>query len=242
VGGLLSSPRRRRRIAAGIVFAAVVGTVAFVMVNWSNTAHVEKEHFTNEPAQIDALPVKAPFAQARREGVLVTARRFLRTAVVRENIDDSWELTAPTLKAGYTRERWATEDIPVQPYPVDAAKWKVDYSWVDVVGLKVALFPKHGTKVPAAVFDMQLHAFGSGKNRRWLVDSWTPASYVGIPSAPLGASSSLREVPVKQVLPTKWLFAPLAIFALLVLVPATMALRGWWRSRRALRAYKSGLG
>jgi hypothetical protein len=240
VGRLLSSPRRRRRLLAGTVLAGVVGGVAFVMVNWSNTAHVEHERFTNEPVQVDPLPVHAPFAQARREGVLQTAQRFLRTAVVREHVDDSWELTAPSLKQGYTRERWATDDIPVQPYPVDAAKWKVDYSWVDVVGLKVALFPKHGTKVPAAVFDMELHAFGNGKNRRWLVDSWTPASYTQIPDAPLGATN-VRDVQVKQVLPTRWLLAPLAIFALLLLVPTALGLRGWWRGRRALRAYRSGL-
>ena len=51
------------------------------------------------------------------------------------------------------------------PYPVDVAKWDVDYSWEGVVGLKVALFPKKGEDVPAAVFDMQLRAFGKGDRR-----------------------------------------------------------------------------
>jgi hypothetical protein len=212
------------------------------MVHWSNTGRRERESFRNEPAQVESAPVRAPFSKARREGVLVTARRFLRTAVVRDHVADSWELTAPSLKAGYTPRRWATQDIPVQPYPVDAARWKVDYSWVDVVGLKVALFPRRGSQVPPAVFDMELQAFGRGPSRRWLVDSWTPSGYRGVPEGPLGARPAAPAVEVKQGLPTHWLLLPLAVLAVGLLVPATMGVRGWVRGRRALRTYKSNLG
>lgn len=221
----------------------VVGSIAFAMIHWSNTGREFEDSFTNRPAQVDAIPKKAPFARARREGALATAKRFLRTAVVRERVEESWDLTAPTLRTGYTRESWATEDIPVQPYPVDAARWRVDYSWEDTVGLKVALFPKHGAKVPAAVFDMELTAYGKGKNRRWLVDSWTPASYVGIPSAPLGArpAAAADLVPEEGQLSATWLLLPGAILGLLVLIPILLGLRGWWRGRRAVKRYLSSL-
>ena len=233
---LLGSPRRRRRMLKG--GSAVLGLAAlvFVMAHWSNTAKPEPEVFSNEPSQVDPLPVLAPFAKAKREGVL-------RTAVVRENVAASWDLTAPTLKQGYTRKTWATEDIPVQPYPVDAAKWKVDYSWQDTVGLKAALFPQKGHEdVPAAVFDMELTAYGKGKSRHWLVDSWTPTSYTGIPAGPLGSS---RRAPVlyidKPRIESRWLLAPFVVFGLALLIPIGLGVRGWWRGRRAVRRYEAGL-
>ena len=240
--GLLSSPRRRRRLSRGGLAVAAVAAVAFSLVHWSNTGKSLDAPFSDEPAQIDKPPKRAPFRQAKREGVLQTARAFLRTAVVRENVDDSWELTAPTLKNGYTRRQWATQDIPVQPYPVDAARWKVDYSWENTVGLKVALFPKRGSKAPAAVFDMELTAYGTGENRRWLVDSWTPTSYVGIPSAPLGARPvAAGPTEAEGQLDAGWLLLPLALLSLVVIVPLLLGVRGWWRGRQAYRRYLSEL-
>lgn len=224
---------------------AAVGLAAlvFVMAHWSNTAKLEPEVFSNEPSQdMTAVPTRVPFAKAKREGVLRTAAKFLRTAVVREHVADSWELTDPALKQGYTRATWATQDIPVQPYPVDSAKWKVDYSWPNVVGLKAAVFPKKGHDVPAAVFDMELHAYGKGKNRRWLVDSWTPTSYTGIPAGPLGANANRGVVyEGKKPIATRWLFAPFILFGLAMLVPLGLGIRGWLRGRRAVRRYEAGL-
>ncbi len=240
--GLLGSPRRRRRLVKGGAVLVALAALVFAMVRWSNTAKPEPEVFRNEPSQVDPVPVRAPFAKAKREGVLRTAARFLRTAVVRENVAASWDLTAPALKQGYTRKRWATQDIPVQPYPVDTARWKLDYSWQDTVGLKAALFPKKGHDVPAAVFDMELTAYGKGKDRRWLVDSWTPTSYTGIPAGPLGSSRTQTVQYIdKPRLQTRWLFAPFIIFGVALLIPIGLGVRGWLRGRRAVRRYEAGL-
>jgi hypothetical protein len=239
---LLSSPRRRRRLAMGGAVALIAGAVAFSLVYWSNTAHPPPETF-DDTAGFRPEPVQesVPFARARKEGALVTAKKFLQTAVVRENVAQSWDLTAPSLRTGFTKRTWATNDIPVQPYPVDAARWGVDYSFEDEIGLKVALFPKRGANVPAAVFDMHLLAFGSGKNRRWLVDSWTPASYVRIPSGPLGAPQPAFPAFEKGRLSATWLLVPLSIFAVLALALVLYMGRDWWAGRRALRRYKATL-
>lgn len=218
----------------------VVG-VAFSMVHWSNTAHPQVERFARGPeVPPEPTPKPAPFAQARKEGVLKTAAQFLETAVARKNVDRSWELTAPSLRIGYTKQTWATTDIPVQPYPVDAARWGVGYSLKDTVGLRVALFPPPKSEVPAAVFDMQLRAFGTGKHRRWLVDSWTPASYVGVPSGPLG-SSRARGIPrfEKGRIGTMWVFAPVGVFVLLGLLLVVHFGSDWWSGKRAARRYKA---
>jgi hypothetical protein len=241
--GVLSSPRRRRRLAWAGSGALVAGGIAFSMIYWANTGTTyELAPKGNEPIDVVAPPPPpAPFSAAREEGVLDTATRFLRTAVVREHVEKSWELTAPSLKAGYTPRSWATQDIPVQPYPVESARWDVDYSWEGVVGLKVALFPKRGTNVPAAVFDMQLRAFGKGDKRRWLVDSWTPTSYTQVPSGPLLSTRNQSPPVYRSPLGASWLFLPLSILSLIVLVPLTVLVRGWLRDRRATRRYEASL-
>ena len=241
--GVLSSPRRRRRLIGGGGAALVLAAIAFSMIHWSNTGtNYDIAADPAEPAPPPPAPRPARFTPGVREAVLNTAARFLQTAVVREDVADSWELTAPSLKAGYTRETWATRDIPVTPYPVDSARWDLDYSWRGVVGLKVALFPKRGAEVPAAIFDMQLRSFGRGENRRWLVDSWTPTSYTGVPQGPLlGGGRNQIPVAMKSPLGATWLFVPLGVLSLALLIPLVVLGRGWWRDRRATRRYHATL-
>ena len=212
------------------------------MIYWSNTGtDYDIAAAKSEPAPLPPPPKRVPFTADVRKDVLDTAARFLETAVVREHVEDSWELTAPSLRAGYTPKTWATQDIPVAPYPVDVARWDVDYSWEGVVGLKVALFPKKGESVPAAVFDMQLRAFGKGDKRRWLVDSWTPTSYTQVPRGPLLGGSNQPQVEYKSPLGPTWLFLPLGILSLALAVPLLFLGRNWWRGRRAVRQYEATL-
>jgi hypothetical protein len=241
----LSSPRRRRRLAWGAIATALAGGVAFSMIHWSNTGTKYVLTATgpvNEPAQVlPPQPPPAPFTRAVRTQVLDTASRFLRTAVMRKNVGDSWELVHPSLRAGYTRSTWATQDIPVAPYPMQSARWDVDYSWRGMVGLKIALFPPKGSEVPAAVFDMHLRALGKGDKRRWLVESWTPTSYTGVPQGPLLGGSNRPQVEYKSPLGAGWLTIPLAILLLVLLVPTVVLARGWRRDRRAVREYEASL-
>jgi hypothetical protein len=221
---------------------AVVAAIVFSMIHWSNTGtNYDIAAPRSEPAPPPPGPQSARFTPAVRREVLDTAAQFLQTAVAREHVEDSWELTAPSLKAGYTQKTWATQDIPVPPYPVDVARWDVDYSWEGVVGLKVALFPKKGEDVPAAVFDMQLRAFGKGDDRRWLVDSWTPTSYTGVPNGPLLGGSNRPPVAYKSPLGPSWLFLPLGVLSLALLIPLFLLGRNWWRDRRAVRRYEASL-
>ena len=39
----------------------------------------------------------------------------------------------PALRVGYTRRAWATQDIPVVPYPLDFAKYQLKGSFTDSV-------------------------------------------------------------------------------------------------------------
>ena len=242
--GVLSSPRRRRRLVWGGGAALVAAGISFSMIHWSNTGTKYVLTATgplNEPAQVlPPQPPPAPFTSAVRTQVLDTASRFLRTAVVRENVGDSWELVHPSLRAGYTRRTWATQDIPVAPYPMESARWDIDYSWRGMVGLKIALFPRKGTDVPAAIFDMHLRALGKGDKRRWLVESWTPTSYTGVPQGPLLGSNG-PPLEYKSPLGPGWLAIPFAILLLVLLVPIVVLARSWIRDRRAARRYEATL-
>jgi hypothetical protein len=240
VRGFLSSPRRRRRGLTVLFVTLVLAGVTFSMVRWSNTSHVH--YAKTRPGKPTIVPVSVPadFRTAKREGVLLVAAEFVNTAVRRQRVAASYDLATPALRRGYTRKTWATHDIPVQPYPLDWARYKVKGSFTDSVWLQVALYPDRKHKaIPATVFDLTLKPFSDGKSRRWLVDSWAPAGYQGVPSGPLGSTRNVADVEYKSVLSKRWLLVPISVFALGLLLLATLGVLGWWRGRLALKRYRS---
>ena len=136
----------------------------------------------------------------------------------------------------------------MQPYPLEVAKYDVKGSFTDSVWLQVALFPDkaHRKTVPAAVFDLWLKPVRQGDQRRWLVDSWSPAAYQGVPSGPLGGVRDAKGRPLPTAVayeaPLKsrwWLLVPISGFLTALLAVAFFAARGWWRGSRALKRYRA---
>jgi hypothetical protein len=245
VRAFFSSPRRRRRTFVAGVALVLVGGITFSMIHWSNTSkyHMLPVRY-NEKAQVYTPPTKRDYRKAQQEGVLIVAAKFVNTAVKRQHVDKSFDLTTPALHTGYTRKTWATQDIPVVPYPVDFAKYQVKGSFTDSVWYQVAVFPdKAHASVPAAVYDLVLKPSGTGASRRWLVDSWAPAGYEGIPSGPLGGTRNTRAagevVEYKGALSGRWLLLPVSAFGLGLLLLGALGARGWWRNNRAVKRYKS---
>ena len=243
---LLASPRRRRRLLTGAIGLIVVGGVTFSMIHWSNTSHFHMAPIRyNEKAQVAEVPVKTDFRRAKKEGVLHVAAQFVNTAVRRKHVERSYDLATPTLKTGYTRRTWATQDIPVVPYPLDFAKYQLKGSFTDEVWIQVALFPDKAHKnVPSAVYDIVLKPFGHGNSRHWLVDSWAPAGYLNVPAGPLTGNggrplASTQRGEWKGKVGTGWLLLPISAFLLGLVLVTTLALRGWWRDSRAVKRYKS---
>lgn len=114
------------------------------------------------------------------------AGEFILTAVARKNVGKSWDITHPTLRAGFTKAEWAGGDIPIIPYEVDSideARFRVDHLGKNAIQLDVALLPKNEDQT-AGVFKIGLVAVGTGKNRRWLVDYWGPAGAPGFRAPP----------------------------------------------------------
>lgn len=233
-----------------VIAGAVVGAIAFSMVHWSNTSHFHEAKIRyNEKAQVVHNPVRTSFRRARQEGALQVAAAFVDTAVRRNHVERSFDLATTSLTTGYTRKAWATSDIPVQPYPFDSAKYQLKGSYTDSVWLQVALFPDkaHRTTVPAAVFDIVLKPVKQGDHRRWLVDSWTPAGYQGVPQGVLGGPRDAKGRPVPVAAATYkaplqsrwWLLVPISGFLAAIVTVLVLAGRGWWRNSRALKRYRA---
>ena len=107
-----------------------------------------------------------------------TIRKFIGTAVMRRHLDQSWNVVAPSLKAGYTYKRWSTADkLPVIPYPVDSldkVQYYLDYASTKAILVEVGLGAKPEKNIRPTTFQLELVPVGKGANQRWMVDYWMP--------------------------------------------------------------------
>ncbi len=242
--GLLSSPRRRRRLGYLAVLVAVAGAITAAVVlmpddNGDNLPQARPGH----PTLVAPAPKLVKLRKADVQAARDAAAKFVATAVLRHHVDDSWELTAPVMKAGFTRAKWKTGQIPVVPFPadqLDQVRWRFDYSIEDHVALQVSMLPRSDSTAKALTFEMELVRSGPAANKRWLVDYW----------APLGPGTDSPAKRVQQQLSTSgsntisaaWLAVPVVlVFGTLLALPIALTVRGRIRHRRAERAYRAGI-
>jgi len=181
-----------------------------------------------------------------RKDALVVVRRFLYTAVARKHVDRSWNLVAPELRAGFTPKQWATQDIPVVPFPVESARWRLEYSDERGVGFSVAAFPTKESHQRAQVFLVGLHRIGHGKRQHWVIDDWQAAPSQGlraVESGPgggaggiLGQTSPNVNRFGKRSESAAWLLLPLGLLSLVIVIPLLIGGVNWYRGYRADRA------
>src|SRR5215210_5290588 len=249
VRSILFSPRGRKRaawIGAGLVAA---GAAVAVGVMWPNTARKMPDTFSGEEAYVYREPKPVELSKRERARALATAANFVTHAVARRKVGLAYDLAHPSLRAGISRAEWSTANIPVVPFPVEEARWKVEYSYPDALGLQVLLYPTAKSRLRPELFAMELTPAGRGTAHRWLVSSWVPSGVMsgggaaaaaprspgagGIPN--LGATLQQRDAP----LDTRWLLAPLALLLVVPLVVLGFYVRSWRRGRRAEAAYRT---
>jgi hypothetical protein len=252
VSTLLSSPRRRRRFAWGCGLVAITAGLVTVGLLWPNTAEQRPEVREPGKAQVYHEPQHVKLTHKARAQALTTAANFVKTAVARQNVERSWPLVSASLKQGYTLTEWKRGTIPVVPYPVASAKWKLDYVYADALGLQVLVFPREGTGERPNLFFMELKPTGDASHRHWVVDSWTPSGVANpalaapVPSGGGGGNNALGVQSLDTAvvgqgqsrLGAAWLLLPIGLLAIVPIVLLLFGLRSWRRSRRAERAYR----
>jgi len=175
-------PRRKPSWLPWLAGAVLVaGAVVLAVVLIGNTGKKLNLYAppTGGPAKVYAKPKTVSLSKEAR----LTAGRFILTAVARKNLAEAWTLTAPTLRAGFTRKQWLTGAIPVVPFPsaaIDFAPIKVEYSYADRAMLLIALLSKD-KNIKSQDFYIGLRKFGSGAGAHWLVDYWAPFSPPALP-------------------------------------------------------------
>jgi hypothetical protein len=169
---------RRFRLLLPWVSAAVLlaGMGAVLGVYFSNTAKPEPK-VSNQTAKIPTSPTKqVPLPQSARS----VASKFILTAVARKHLAESYKITHPKLRQGLTLKQWETGNIPVAFYPVgklDAATFKVDYSYPDEAQLELSLVPRKNVDERPQQFLMGLKRYRG----RWVVDYWNVLGGPGVP-------------------------------------------------------------
>ncbi len=183
VAETFSSPRFQRYLLwAGVVVLAIGATVLVVTVMGGQSGDPVKADKGFHPT----LPAKSvPLRNG--DGVLIktyaqldpqtrsAVKTFIGTAVARQHVDQSWDVVAPTLKAGYTPAQWKkAEELPVVPYPgVDTkhVQYYLDYASTKEILVEVGLAGKPGVSSRPVTFQLGLVP---GEGGRWLVDYWMP--------------------------------------------------------------------
>jgi hypothetical protein len=243
VRGLLSSPRRRRRTAwaAGLLVAA--GCAAAVGFLWPNTGAKEAKFTPGKPKVVHEEPRSTPLPKVDLISSQKVVDAFVTSAVLRRDLGRAYDIVTPEMREGMTRAAWKTQDIPVVPFPARdfvLAKSKLSYSHGNIARYDVAMLARPQGSTSSGMFLIELHALGRGGGRHWLVDYWQPeGGGITTPAVPRANPLRVRNQPsaTAQPLSTSWVLVPLAVLSLIVILPLSLGVRGWVRSRRIDRAY-----
>lgn len=174
--GLTTSRTLNRALPwiAGAVL--LVGALAF----WQTTVKTKdsRETFSSEPVRNATAPKTVPLAPEARQVVV----KFIKTAVVRENLAEAWKISGPNIRQNMTLKQWMTGTIPVVPYPnaaVDRSPVKITWSHPGEAGLEVVLEPKAGSREKPQLFFVNVIK----PRAKWLVDYWAPYSPPEVPAS-----------------------------------------------------------
>lgn len=199
---------------------------------------------SNKRADIVHVPRHHSFDRKEAPQVLTAAKSFILTGVEQKDLAASWDVVAPSMKVGFTKEKWVRgNELPFPPYPADLprARWQLSFSYPTEVGLRVALFPRPHSRIKPIVFDIVERKYGHSGQTRWLVSSFTPAPSA---SGDFGGKSSFSPGSAETIAApihhtsTIWLILPFGVLVggLIIGLGSFLAFRSW-RNAAIYRAY-----
>jgi hypothetical protein len=164
------------RLLRWSIAAAVVLVVSYLLAFERNTGHSYKTPLSDRPAMVLREPKHVPATPEMRHAAEATLRTFVRSAIIRRNLESSWPLATPHMKIGTSHSDWLHGNLPVVPYPAEAfrsAGLTLKYSTKGVLGYDVLVVPKRtkaGDRAGQQVYSCELH----NVHGRWLVDFCYP--------------------------------------------------------------------
>ena len=244
VRGLLSSPRRRRRLARLGIAAIVLAAASTTIVLFADTTRQPPEQLRPGTAQPVFHDVK--LTRAMRRGIDRTLAAFLPAALTREDPALAWRLSGPGLRAGGSLRGWKTGQMPVHPYAFadrGLRSWKLIYARSDRVAIDLMLFPRAGSREGPIAFGIDLVP----RRARWLVDSIFPAAiWSGKGERPFvtgaqdftgkfGTKKSTYDKPQvpESRLDTLWLLVPGLLLTAALVAPFAIVARALVNRRRS---------
>jgi hypothetical protein len=241
MSGRLSSPRFRRRLAWSAVLLVIAGLVTLAATRYANTGASNATPLIDKPATVYRVPARMHLTTQDRNELFAVTNHFVQTAVARKHLDSAWSMLAPEMKAGQTRSSWNTGFNNVVPFKADGiGLFSVLYAYQDDVAIDTGLVSGKGHDWAAKTFTIELKRY-PGHPHRWLVASWVPRGVGGA-----GQVKALAKLPPSPTLrprvSAKWLYAPAAFFAGILLLFSVWGLQSTVRQRRVARRYSQILG
>jgi hypothetical protein len=183
VAETFNSPRFQRYLLWFGVAVLAVGAAALAVTIFGGTsgAPVKNDKGFHPTLPAKSVPLRnsggalvKTYTQLDPE-IRSAVKTFIGTVVARKNVDQSWNVVAPSLKAGYTQAQWKkAADLPVVPYPgvdTDHIQYYLDYASTKEILVEIGLAGKPGVSTRPVTFQLGLVPAGHG---HWLVDYWMP--------------------------------------------------------------------
>lgn len=155
----------------------------------------------------------------------------MRTAVLRNHTERAWAISSRALRKGTTYADWKTGSIPVPPYPVSSARWKLAYSVAGEIGFDVLLEPSD-TSVQSIVYRLTLVSTPTAKAKQWLVDTWSPLQNAGGFAAAAGGDAYVNAPRASVRSSGFWILIPFGLLGVGLLTGGVVALGGAVSRRR----------
>jgi hypothetical protein len=252
LSGVISSPRRRRRLAWIGGAIAVLGAAVAAIAAMPTGTPAPPERLTAAPTVRQEREVA--ITPAMRRAIDATLDTFVPAAVARRDPGAAWRLAGPGLRGDTSRSEWLTGELPVQPFPVGERRfhgWRAVSATRNRVALDLLLHPRKDARVGPIAVGVDLVRDG----RRWLVDSFYTTAVFNAPDEPgwvagqpdFGADGATADATYNRPkfaqsrLSAGWFLLPLGLIASGLLAGAAYVLVQARRSRRAYAEHQATL-
>jgi hypothetical protein len=236
---------RRRRVALRVAAVALaLAAVAGIIVALPSKTPSHRDTLRPGRPQVERAQEHVALTAARRRAVNGVLDRFVPAALERRNLDVARRLVTSSFAAGVSDAQWRRGDIPVLPYkPRDTRfhGWRLNYSYAREISLDLLVQPSAREQLGAIAFTAVLKRTPRG----WLIDEFAPAASFApqekaprILAQPDFQPNMVQGAHTNGRLGASWLAVPVALLALIALVPLAFFVRSKLVDRRAMRNYR----